>query len=542
MRIGQRYRIGAVVIELTKVREPCSQLNVYGPGIQKAVYDLQIQAGDPNSPRWGLSGFYARVIRTGEIRSGLPFSFSISSPDMRRLLQIDFEGLPRAFREIEELSGALAPDLLDHFDLFLASSSAPEQALHYVARFPPLLITTENLRCLVAIFTHSMFLSEELIEHPGWIGEFRDLDRVFEAEQFRSRLDTFLPPGLPSPVELAMFRRRQLLRIVARDVLGLGTISEITGELSALADAIVESAYQRIRRDLASRYGAPSGEFSVIALGKLGGGELNYSSDIDLMFLYSANGETAGPRGITNKEFFIQAANQLTALLSAYTAEGLCYRVDLRLRPDGSLGEVCMSLDGTQQYYQKRARDWELQMLIKARVAAGDRSVGRALLDFVEPRIYSTTLDFSAIEALSATRERINEKLAAKKRPLQQIDVKLERGGIRDIEFVVQCLQRLHGGAEPWVRQGGTLLALARLQDKGFLSGAEYGQLASAYQFLRHLEHRLQLVDDRQTHALPASPAERGTVLARRMPAGGSADSLLAEMQRHLSETGDRDL
>jgi len=138
-------------------------------------------------------------------------------------------------------------------------------------------------------------------------------------------------------------------------------------------------------------------------------------------------------------------------------------------------------------------------MLIKARIAAGDRATGRALLDFVEPRIYSTTTDFSAIEALSETRERINEKLAAKRRPSNQIDIKLDRGGIRDIEFVVQCLQRLHGGSERWVRHAGTLLALARLQDKGLLSGAEYGQLASAYQFLRHLEHRLQFADDRQT-------------------------------------------
>src|SRR5262249_24485840 len=157
------------------------------------------------------------------------------------------------------------------------------------------------------------------------------------------------------------------------------------------------------------------------------------------------NGHTRGPRIITNKEFFKWAANQLTELLSTYTAEGLCYRVDLRLRPDGSLGEVCVSLDGARQYYQSRARDWELQMLIKARVAAGDRAIGRALLDFVEPRIYSTTLDFSAVEALSATRERLNEKLRSRKqrtrtllegpRPLNgSIDVKLERGGIRDIE------------------------------------------------------------------------------------------------------------
>ena len=296
-------------------------------------------------------------------------------------------------------------------------------------------------------------------------------------------------------------------------------LPEITGELSALADAILETALSAHPSRSGRRFGkplTPGGEearFAVIALGKLGGSELNYSSDIDLMFLYSENGETTGPARITNKEFFKRAANQLTALLSTYTAEGLCYRVDLRLRPDGSLGEVCISLEGARQYYAKRARDWELQMLIKARVAAGDRATGRALLDFVEPRIYSTTLDFSAIEALSATRERMNEKLwprnaleAARGRTAAQIDVKLERGGIRDIEFVVQCLQRLYGGAEPWVRHGGTLLALARLQDKGFLSDAEYGRLASAYQFLRHLEHRLQFADDRQTHTLARRP------------------------------------
>jgi glutamate-ammonia-ligase adenylyltransferase len=213
--------------------------------------------------------------------------------------------------------------------------------------------------------------------------------------------------------------------------------------------------------------------------------------------------------------------------------------VDLRLRPDGSLGEVCIPVEGAQSYYEKRARDWELQMLIKARVAAGDRPTGRALLDFVEPRIYSTSLDFSAIEELSATRERLNEKLAAhqmKQRAQRSgIDVKLQRGGIRDIEFLVQCLQRLHGGADPWVRHGGTMLALARLQDKGFLTGAEYGKLAQAYQFLRHLEHRLQFDEDRQTHRLPSDPAELELV-ARRMPGGGSTEWLMRELHNHFAQ------
>lgn len=195
----------------------------------------------------------------------------------------------------------------------------------------------------------------------------------------------------------------------------------------------------------------------------------------------------------------------------------MCYRVDLRLRPDGRLGEVCISLEGARHYYGNRARDWELQMLIKARVAAGERAPGEALLAYVEPSIYSTTLDFSAVEAVSATRERIQEKLKQRKSIPGEVDVKLARGGIRDIEFLVQCLQRLHGGREPWVRHGGTLLALFRLRDKNLLSDAEYSRLCSAYEFLRHLEHRWQVDEDRQTHLLP-SDRETLEVLARRMP------------------------
>ncbi len=467
---------------------------------------------------------------------------------MHRLLQLRFEDGVRAGKEIAELSRALPRELADRIDLLLAASPAPEQGLRYLARFPLNLITPQNARPLVAIFTNSYFLSEEVIEHSEWITEPRDLHRVVEADEFRARLEASIPAGLPNPLALAAFRRQQILRIVIRDVLGFGTLPEIVAELSGLADAIVETAYQRIHADLVTRFGRPELEndeahFSVIALGKLGGLELNYSSDIDLMFLYSGGDETAGPERITNKEFFKHAANQLTAMLSTYTAEGLCYRVDLRLRPDGRLGEACISLDGARQYYAIRARDWELQMMIKARVAAGDRALGRALLEFVEPRIYASTLDFSAVEELSATRERINEKLAAKRparRGRSEIDVKLERGGIRDIEFVVQCLQRLYGGAEPWVRHGGTLLALARLHDKNFLSDAEYGQLASAYQFLRHVEHRLQFADDLQTHTLPGDPA-RLELLARRMPGariseGHAAEWLLEEIRRHFGQ------
>src|SRR5260370_21233766 len=175
------------------------------------------------------------------------------------------------------------------------------------------------------------------------------------------------------------------------------------------------------------------------------------------MVVYTASGETDGPNPISNKEFYKKVANRYTELLSTYTTEGLCYRVDLRLRPDGSLGEVCISLEGAKKYYQSRARDWELQMLIKARVAAGDQHAGRELLDSVEPLIYSTTLDFSAVEAVAATRERISEKLNRRRLGKPAFDVKLAPGGIRDIEVLVQCSQRLHRGPFPWLRHGGTI-------------------------------------------------------------------------------------
>ena len=384
---------------------------------------------------------------------------------------------------------------------------------------------------LLTICRFSHFLSDELLRHPEWLFTIAALDHPFGLADYAQRLGDFLrerKAAVPGAEDLALFRRRELLRILLRDVLQFGTLAEITQELSELADAILECALRTTLAEFESRYGQPGIEdhcgepalasFAVLALGKLGGRELNYSSDIDLMFLFSVNGETSGPHRITNRELYKKVANHLTNLLSTYTAAGLCYRIDLRLRPEGSLGEVCLSLAAAKDYYGNRARDWELQMLIKARVAAGDEALGQSLLDFIEPLIYSTTLDFSTVEAVSATRERISEKLARRRLRSNELDVKLARGGIRDIEFLVQCLQRLHGGRDVWVRHGGTLRALARLQDQGLLAATEYSRLVDAYVFLRNLEHRLQLQDDRQTHTLPSSPVDLERI-TRRMPA-----------------------
>ena len=463
--------------------------------------------------------------------------------------EIQFRDPVRARPELIYL-GKLSPAAVRRVSALLRSLPNPDDAVQFLNRL--MLEAPEGarritedaaaLRYALTVFSYSHFLADSVIRFPEWIVDIaaaRDLHRGFLAEQYEELLAESLPGnGLPRPVHLALFRRRQLLRILLRDVLQYADVSETTEDLSNLADAIVNATWQAVRRELANHRGAPAGaEFSVIALGKLGGRELNYSSDIDLIFVYADDANASG-------EFFRAAANRMTDLLSTYTEEGMCYRVDLRLRPDGRFGEVCHSLEGAKQYYASRGRDWELQMLIKARVAAGDPRPGRALLEFVEPFIYRTTTDFRTIEAVSETRARMHEKLRLDKQrhgTPSGADVKLTKGGIRDIEFLVQCLQRLHGGREPWVRHGGTLLALSRLRDKELLSPLEYARLASAYQFMRHLEHRLQFDEDRQTHTLPDTK-DQLDLLARKMPSSGlpSAGTLERELDHHF--TGVQDL
>ncbi len=418
-----------------------------------------------------------------------------------------------------------------------------EEVFHRLARTP------FALQTLVTLFGQSNFLGDEVLREPQILERMLadgDLARGRTTEDFADRLESLLGCGEAIPIShhLALFRRRELLRIVLRDVQGTATLGETTAEISSLADAILDVAYRQVKAGLFARHGIPRlpngsvAGLSVIALGKLGGRELNYSSDIDLSFVHSGSGETDGPEPISNQEFFAKLARDVTQLLSAYTPAGVCYRVDLRLRPEGRHGEVVISLEGAQTYYSRRARDWELQMLIKGRVAAGEPEPGRVLLDFVEPMIYRTTLDFAGVEAVAESRARIAERHKARHKT--GLDIKLERGGIRDIEFLVQCLQRLHGGRELWVRHGGTLLALARLRDKELLSVPEYSVLSGAYQFFRALEHRLQFADDSQTHVLPTGEREL-ELLARRLPPPQpgivfTAAMLLERLDQHLSE------
>jgi glutamate-ammonia-ligase adenylyltransferase len=280
--------------------------------------------------------------------------------------------------------------------------------------------------------------------------------------------------------------------------------------------------------------------FAVLSLGKLGGNELNYSSDVDLMFLFAEGAAVSS--ALPEREYFIRLAQRIAELLSQPTREGAIFRIDLRLRPQGTEGETAISLAHALRYYEERADDWELQALIKARHSAGDINIAREFIHGVEHRVYRSGLNFSAIETALVSQRRISARRRQQKaarRGDAWIDVKVDRGGIRDIEFLVQCLQRVYGGEELWLRSGGTLFSLQKLHDKSHISGKDFHELTQAYEFLRRVEHRLQLRRGQQTHRPPRSP-EQLEVLARSLGARaggtpiGDARALVAQLKQHM--------
>lgn len=407
------------------------------------------------------------------------------------------------------------------------SQSASAGALRDLGRGPA------ALTYLVAAFGFGSLLAEAFLGEPGLATQFggdRNFTRLRSREALLEDYARFATTqsGLEFAELLARFKRRNYVRIGLKDVLGLATLAETTLELSWLADVILTEALLDADQEFAERYGQPQyrdvqgrvvrSGFSIISLGKLGGAELNYSSDIDLLFLYARDGETSGtglPESVvSNKEYFIRLAQAVTGRLTQATSEGQVFRVDLRLRPEGDQGDLTLSIGSALDYYARRARDWELQMLIKARHAAGDARLTRTFLRGVESHIYSSPANLAAVASVLLSRERIARRLREGRG--ETLDVKRQPGGIRDIEFLAQCLQRLFGAREPWVRSGGTLLALRKLNEKALLSDRDFARLTSAYQFLRKVEHRIQLDRGQQSHRLPSNPAALDR-LARRV-------------------------
>ncbi|HET6668724.1 MAG TPA: hypothetical protein VFH15_00700 [Pyrinomonadaceae bacterium] len=389
---------------------------------------------------------------------------------------------------------------------------------------------------VLTLAAYSPLLATTLEQNPDyipWLLRERLNSRVRSREELKESLARFALTNstLNHQVLLARFRRRELLRIYLHDIRRTHAIVETTEELSNLGDAILDYALNLSRQDLDNRFGPPqrtdergrsaTAEFCIIALGKLGSLELNYASDIDLVYIYSDDGLTsgAGERGeVSNREYFIKLAETITKLVGQPAGEGAAYRVDLRLRPHGRDGALASSLNETVSYYQEAAQAWELQTLIRSRAAAGSATLFARFAAAVRADVFRAGV--SVREALA------NVRLAKLKidkhieRKINGFNVKLSRGGIREIEFIAQALQLAHGGDDDWLRVAHTLISLGRLADRGLITEQERTELSDAYTFLRTLEHRLQMEHGLQTHTVPLSLEQRALV-ARRMNFSG---------------------
>jgi glutamate-ammonia-ligase adenylyltransferase len=368
------------------------------------------------------------------------------------------------------------------------------------------------------VFGASEFVAEAAIREPALIETLAsggELDRPRAPGEIAD-----LANGLASSAAdeaafmdaLRRLRRRELVRIAWRDLARAATLAETLGELSALADAAIVTALGFASRALGQRHGTPRSptgeaqELLVIGMGKLGGGELNFSSDIDLILLFPESGETDGPRPISNEEYFTRLGQALIRLLDQRTAEGFVFRVDMRLRPLGEPGPLVMNFGAFEDYLQQHGRDWERYAWVKARAVTGAARYRGLYDEVVRPFVYRRYLDFGVYESLREMKAMIAREVA--RRELQD-NVKLGPGGIREIEFIVQAQQLIRGGAEPGLQTASLQAALPRLAGAKLLPASTVAELREAYEFLRRVENRLQMVDDAQTHALPADALGR---------------------------------
>ena len=439
--------------------------------------------------------------------------------------------LAKLLRELLNMLAQTAdPDQgLTHWERFLQAGLNRSQLLDYLGGNPRM------LHLLCTIFGNSPSMAQTLVRDPllvYWLAEQQVLTRRPSREMLAASLRMML--ANVKAVELQLdalrrFRRRETLRIGVRDLLKLADVPETTAALTDLACVLIQAAYEIADAGLSQEYGKPrhkdsSGRlvgtgFAVIAMGKLGGGELNFSSDVDVLFVYASENGTTAPavragakessRAISNEEYFERLARNVTKALADVTQEGHVFRVDLRLRAEGTSGQLARSLERYAQYYRTRGEQWERMALLKAWPVAGDRSVGEAFLSRSSSFVYDGTGDRkpeNIIAQVKAVKDMIDAKMAG--RGQEHRNVKLGRGGIREIEFIVQAAQILCGGRLPDLRDRSTMGALAKLARHKFLSSADRQTLEQAYVFLRDSEHKLQMVHDLQTHALPESPDE----------------------------------
>ncbi|WP_018865878.1 MULTISPECIES: bifunctional [glutamate--ammonia ligase]-adenylyl-L-tyrosine phosphorylase/[glutamate--ammonia-ligase] adenylyltransferase [unclassified Thioalkalivibrio] len=365
-------------------------------------------------------------------------------------------------------------------------------------------------------FSH--YLAQTVRQHPEYLLEALDPegrvaacdDAAFE-RTLQARLEGAADEAALRHV-LRETRHREMIRVAWRDLSGQADLDEVMHDLSRLARSLIEGGLQWLDRHLQERYGQPRGpageaqSMVVLGLGKLGGGELNFSSDIDLIFAFEEAGETDGERVIENQAFFQRLGRQLIAVLSDVTADGFCYRVDMRLRPFGDSGPLVMHFDAMEDYYQAHGREWERYALIKASPLAGDPEAGARLMRRLRPFIYRRYLDYGTLANLRELKQMINDESARRGR---FEDVKHGEGGIREIEFIAQSFQLIRGGRDQALQRRDLLGVMGVLRERELLPAYAVEQLERSYRFLRRVENRLQMLNDQQTHRLPSNGDDR---------------------------------
>jgi glutamate-ammonia-ligase adenylyltransferase len=445
------------------------------------------------------------------------------------------------------------PSRTKHFLKLLAETSAGPALQRASA---------EQCRILAALFSGSQALSTWLVANPDSLQllppEHLQFPRRKQGLQYE--VDSSLSPLLESRnyatafTRIREFKQRQMLRIAARDLAHLAQLPEIISEISDVADVCLSSVWNICHQHLVERHGmpyhqGPDGQWHptsscVLGMGKLGGQELNYSSDVDVLFAYGDEGAVfkeppvkkpvgrASPRAISrgkqvrfsgsrgrsphletsvkapqpalnNHQFFNRLAEAFIAEIGRMAPEGMLFRIDLRLRPEGELGPLNRSLSGYENYYAQWGQTWERMMLIKARCVAGDEALAAEFLEMIQPFRYPRSINQGVLREVAAMKDRIENEVV--KADELDRNVKLGRGGIRESEFVVQSLQLLHAGKQPFLQGAQTLPGLEKLAQYELLTKEDARLLADAYRFLRNVEHRLQMEDNRQTHTIPVN-------------------------------------
>ncbi len=371
---------------------------------------------------------------------------------------------------------------------------------------------------LARVWGASDFVARFCIRFPAVFAEQvarEEFGRVYVEGELSQRLDALvmtIDDEVTLMQRLRQFRHREMVRIAWRDLGGAADLDETLNDLSVLAECCTQKALAWCYQSLSGRYGTPRNaqgeaqQLLVLAMGKLGGRELNFSSDIDLVFAFAENGETDGVRGISNSEFFVRLGQQLIKLLSEVTADGFVFRVDMRLRPFGEAGPLAASFDALENYYQAHGREWERYALIKARAITGDDDTVRALTEMLRPFVYRRYLDFGVFAALREMKRLIREEV--KQRGLDH-NIKLGAGGIREIEFIGQAFQLIRGGHDRTLQQRSIKRVLRALGEKNLLSVEAEDKLLAAYDYLRLTENHLQMMSDEQTHVLPSDENAR---------------------------------